>query len=219
MVATTLEAAQHGASLVKVRYDADKSSTDITKAEPGEPTPYARGDAEAGLSSSAVRLDLKDELARNHHNPMEPHATVARWDGNRVTVWDKTQWVVGTHAGPPLVGTVIAVLTLLPLIARSPSTAPPAAVASWRSTLPRPTRWMTLRCGHRRLAESGRPHDEPPGNVRPPDSGGLPVWRVAEPTPALADAAGPQAVVAAAPLGFYGQDGSPYWRPRPLVPT
>lgn len=97
VVATTLEAAQHGASLVKVRYDADRPSTDITKAEPGEPTPYARGDAEAGLSSSAVRLDLTYELARNHHNPMEPHATVAQWDGNRVTVWDKTQWVMGTH--------------------------------------------------------------------------------------------------------------------------
>ncbi|GGK97062.1 hypothetical protein GCM10010094_67310 [Streptomyces flaveus] len=31
--------------------------------------------------------------------------------------------------------------------------------------------------------------------------------------------AGPQAVVPAAPLGRWGQDGSPYWRPRPLVPT
>ena len=35
-------------------------------------------------------------LARNHHNPMEPHATIARWDGDRLTVWDKTQWVMGT---------------------------------------------------------------------------------------------------------------------------
>lgn len=31
--------------------------------------------------------------------------------------------------------------------------------------------------------------------------------------------AGPRAVVPAAPLGRWGQDGSPYWRPRPLVPT
>uniref|UniRef100_UPI000524D729 molybdopterin cofactor-binding domain-containing protein n=1 Tax=Streptomyces yerevanensis TaxID=66378 RepID=UPI000524D729 len=37
------------------------------------------------------------QLARNHHNPMEPHATLARWDGNKLTVWDKTQWVMGTH--------------------------------------------------------------------------------------------------------------------------
>ncbi|MEU1446403.1 xanthine dehydrogenase family protein molybdopterin-binding subunit [Streptomyces mirabilis] len=97
VVAHTLEAAQHGASLVKVRYDAEQPSTDLPKAEPGVPTNYARGDAEAGLRSSAVRLDLTYELARNHHNPMEPHATIARWDGNRLTVWDKTQWVMGTH--------------------------------------------------------------------------------------------------------------------------
>ncbi|MFD9510041.1 xanthine dehydrogenase family protein molybdopterin-binding subunit [Streptomyces mirabilis] len=97
VVASTLEAAQHGASLVKVRYDAERPSTDLHEAEPGEPTDYARGDAEAGLRSSAVRLDLTYELARNHHNPMEPHATIARWDGDKLTVWDKTQWVMGTH--------------------------------------------------------------------------------------------------------------------------
>jgi hypothetical protein len=47
--------------------------------------------------SAAVRLDLTYELARNHHNPMEPHATIARWDGDTLTVRDKTQRVVGTR--------------------------------------------------------------------------------------------------------------------------
>ncbi|WSQ06717.1 xanthine dehydrogenase family protein molybdopterin-binding subunit [Streptomyces sp. NBC_01231] len=95
VVATTLEAAQHGASLVEVEYDAEDSSTDLHEAEPGPPDTYARGDVEAGLRDAAVRLDLTYQLARNHHNPMEPHATIARWDGNRLTVWDKTQWVAG----------------------------------------------------------------------------------------------------------------------------
>ncbi|MFF4058959.1 xanthine dehydrogenase family protein molybdopterin-binding subunit [Streptomyces sp. NPDC001668] len=97
VVATTLEAAQHGASLVKVEYDAEQLSTDLHDAERDKPTNYARGDAEAGLSDAPVRLDLTYELARNHHNPMEPHATIARWDGDKLTVWDKTQWVMGTH--------------------------------------------------------------------------------------------------------------------------
>jgi xanthine dehydrogenase YagR molybdenum-binding subunit len=97
VVGTTLEAAQHGASLVRVAYDAEQPSTDLAEAEPGEPTTYARGDVEAGLRSAAVRLDLSYHLARNHHNPMEPHATIARWNGNRLTVWDKTQWVMGTR--------------------------------------------------------------------------------------------------------------------------
>ncbi|MFF7645161.1 molybdopterin cofactor-binding domain-containing protein [Streptomyces canus] len=97
VIATTLEAAQHGASLVEVRYDAKQPSTDLHEAEPDQPTTYSRGDAEAGLRIAPVRLDLTYQLGRNHHNPMEPHATIARWDGNKVTVWDKTQWVVGTH--------------------------------------------------------------------------------------------------------------------------
>jgi xanthine dehydrogenase YagR molybdenum-binding subunit len=97
VVATTLEAAQHGASLVVVRYDAEQPSTELTKARVGEPTTYARGDADAGLRSSAVRMDLTYRMARNHHNPMEPHATIARWNGNKLTVWDKTQWIVGTQ--------------------------------------------------------------------------------------------------------------------------
>ncbi|WP_069758619.1 xanthine dehydrogenase family protein molybdopterin-binding subunit [Streptomyces sp. LUP47B] len=97
VVATTLEAAQHGASLVKVRYAAEQPSTDLTEAKAGEPTEYARGDAEAGLREAVVRMDLTYRMARNHHNPMETHATIARWDGNKLTVWDKTQWVVGTQ--------------------------------------------------------------------------------------------------------------------------
>ncbi|QYX75835.1 xanthine dehydrogenase family protein molybdopterin-binding subunit [Streptomyces akebiae] len=97
VVATTLEAAQHGASLVKVRYDSEQPATDLTEGEPGEPANYARGDVEAGLRSAAVRLDLNYRTARNHHNPMEPHATIARWKGDKLTVWDKTQWVVGTQ--------------------------------------------------------------------------------------------------------------------------
>ncbi|GAA3794649.1 xanthine dehydrogenase family protein molybdopterin-binding subunit [Streptomyces phyllanthi] len=97
VVATTLEAAQHGASLVKVGYDAERPTTDLAEGEPGRPANYARGDVEAGLRDADVRLDLTYRMARNHHNPMETHATIARWDGNRLTVWDKTQWVPGTQ--------------------------------------------------------------------------------------------------------------------------
>ncbi|MEU5298336.1 xanthine dehydrogenase family protein molybdopterin-binding subunit [Streptomyces umbrinus] len=96
VVATTLESAQHAASLVRVSYDAESVATDISVAEPADdPETYARGDAEAALESAPVRLDLTYRMARNHHNPMEPHATVARWDGDRLTVWEKTQNVVG----------------------------------------------------------------------------------------------------------------------------
>ncbi|WNM31958.1 xanthine dehydrogenase family protein molybdopterin-binding subunit [Streptomyces sp. Li-HN-5-11] len=98
VVATTLEAAQHAASLVEVAYDAVKPSTDLAAGGQGtEIQTYARGDADSALDSAPVRLERTYRLARNHHNPMEPHATTARWDGDKLTLWDKTQWVMGTQ--------------------------------------------------------------------------------------------------------------------------
>ncbi len=88
VVATTLEAAQHAASLVKVSYDAEKPSTDLTRspAQDGPApfeAPYERGDAQAALGSADIRMEMTYRLSRNHHNPMETHATVARWDASR----------------------------------------------------------------------------------------------------------------------------------------
>ncbi|MER6346588.1 xanthine dehydrogenase family protein molybdopterin-binding subunit [Streptomyces sp. NPDC001595] len=97
VVAATLESAQHAASLVEVRYDAEQPSTDMTGESGGEPETYTRGDAETALRSGAVRMEMTYRLARQHHNALEPHATVARWDDGRLTVWDKTQTVLGTR--------------------------------------------------------------------------------------------------------------------------
>ncbi|MER6789574.1 xanthine dehydrogenase family protein molybdopterin-binding subunit [Streptomyces sp. NPDC000658] len=96
-VATTLESAQHAASLVKVSYAAETSSTDLSLADAaGESQTYARGDADRALDAAPVRLDSAYRTARNHHNPMEPAGIVAHWDGDRLTVWEKTQYVQGT---------------------------------------------------------------------------------------------------------------------------
>ena len=45
-------------------------------------------------------IDGTYAIARNNHNPMELPATVAAWDGDRLTVWDKVQSVVGDAGGP-----------------------------------------------------------------------------------------------------------------------
>ncbi|MEV0227807.1 xanthine dehydrogenase family protein molybdopterin-binding subunit, partial [Streptomyces sp. NPDC050704] len=97
VVATTLEVAQHAASLVKVSYDTQPPSTDIGAADPADdPETYARGDADEALEAADVKLDLAYRMARNHHNPMEPAGTVARWEGDKLTLWEKTQHVQGT---------------------------------------------------------------------------------------------------------------------------
>lgn len=93
VVAASLQQAQHAASLVRIGYDAETPSFDLASAPANEPTGYARGDTAQALPASPVRLDVTYRTARNHHNPMEPHATIARWDGDQLTLWDKTQWV------------------------------------------------------------------------------------------------------------------------------
>ena len=42
---------------------------------------------------AAVRVEQTYTHPAEHHNPMEPHATVAAWDGPKLTLYDKTQWV------------------------------------------------------------------------------------------------------------------------------
>lgn len=102
VVGDTLEATTHGAALVRVRYSAEPSLTDIDApqaiSKPGErQTDYARGAPEAALAAAAVVTDRQYGIARNNHNPMELPATVAAWDGDRLTVWDKTQSVIGAQ--------------------------------------------------------------------------------------------------------------------------
>ncbi|MEU5194067.1 xanthine dehydrogenase family protein molybdopterin-binding subunit [Streptomyces scabiei] len=95
-VAATLEVAQHAASLVKVSYAVETSSTDLSVADAaGGTQTYARGDADRALDAAPVRLESAYRTARNHHNPMEPAGIVAHWDGDRLTVWEKTQYVRG----------------------------------------------------------------------------------------------------------------------------
>lgn len=98
VVASTLEAAAHAASLVTVDYTPAPAVTDID-APQAVPQPstrtrdYARGDADAALRTASVVSDLTYAIERNNHNSMEIPATIARWDGDGLTVWDKTQSV------------------------------------------------------------------------------------------------------------------------------
>jgi xanthine dehydrogenase YagR molybdenum-binding subunit len=105
VVAETLEQATHAARLVRVTYEAEAATTDISRVEPIDPThektdqgevkpdETRRGDPERGLAAAAVKIDQTYVIPRENHNPIEMHATIAAWDGERVTLWDKTQWV------------------------------------------------------------------------------------------------------------------------------
>jgi xanthine dehydrogenase YagR molybdenum-binding subunit len=100
VVAETLDQAEHAALAVRIDYEARTPATRIEGAEtvaPGEGD-SARGDADAALLQAPVTIDAIYGIARENHNPMEPHATVAAWDGDRLTLWSKSQFVVNEAA-------------------------------------------------------------------------------------------------------------------------
>src|SRR5437016_390539 len=109
VVAETLETARQAASLVAVQYEeqphdvvlsADRGDLFTPEYVPQKPFGFypadsAHGDVEAALAAAPVSLAHTYTTPAEHHNPMEPHATLAIWsdDGESVTVYDTSQGV------------------------------------------------------------------------------------------------------------------------------
>jgi xanthine dehydrogenase YagR molybdenum-binding subunit len=105
VVAETLEQARHAASLVRVRYETAEAATafDPRRGRPpskesGEPGESRRGAAGRAFAKASVRIDAVYTHPREHHSAIEPHATIAAWEGDRLTLHDKTQWVNNDRA-------------------------------------------------------------------------------------------------------------------------
>lgn len=107
VVAETLEAATEGARQLQkaIRYEAAKPNVSFEEAkasayEPkqmmGRQPSSHRGDVSAALQQGPAHLDAVYTTPYEHHNPMEPHATLASWDGPDLTLHDSTQGVSGT---------------------------------------------------------------------------------------------------------------------------
>jgi xanthine dehydrogenase YagR molybdenum-binding subunit len=105
VIAESFEQAQHGASLVRQHYEPGPAKLDFQAGFPssypsthnGEPGDQAWGDVDAGLASAAVKVDALYTTPIHHHNPMEPHATIARWDGSHLMLYDATQHISGVQ--------------------------------------------------------------------------------------------------------------------------
>ncbi len=60
---------------------------------------YNRGDIEKGLNEADVVIERTYKTAVEIHHPAETHGSVARWEGDRLTVWDSTQAIFGVRDG------------------------------------------------------------------------------------------------------------------------
>lgn len=107
VVADTLEHAADAMRMIEVEYSETSGAVlDFEQARRaahspgkvlGDDADSARGDVAAGLRDAAAKLDASYATPIEHHNPMEPHATIAAWDGARLTLYDATQYVSGVR--------------------------------------------------------------------------------------------------------------------------
>jgi len=99
VVAETLEAATEGATLLAPNYELLAPRVGLDAGESfvppavgvGNPAVVEHGDVEVGLAAAAKTIDATYETPPQYHNPMEPHATVATWDGDKLSIDTPTQ--------------------------------------------------------------------------------------------------------------------------------
>lgn len=103
VVAETYEQARSAAYKLKIQYAKEKGANDLRTELPksarpdkfmGEDAQLNAGKAAAPLAASAQQIENTYSTPTEHHHPMEPHATVAVWEGSdKLTLYDATQGV------------------------------------------------------------------------------------------------------------------------------
>jgi len=99
VVADTFEQARNAASLVRVTYDRAEGSYDLAAARQAgmEPPPGRAdgriGDFEGSFAAAPVTLDATYTTPDQSHAMMEPHASIAAWDGDKLVVWTSHQMI------------------------------------------------------------------------------------------------------------------------------
>jgi xanthine dehydrogenase YagR molybdenum-binding subunit len=106
VVAETFEQARAAARLVRVdyvreqgRFDlaAELESAPLTGGSSGEgsasPPVHRLGDFEGAFAAAPLKLDERYSTPHESHAMMEPHATIAAWQGDSLTVWTSNQMI------------------------------------------------------------------------------------------------------------------------------
>jgi xanthine dehydrogenase YagR molybdenum-binding subunit len=108
VLADTYENARAAAASVQVRYAEERPALDF---EAGRRDAYkpkvinagaepdtGEGDFDKAFARAAVKVDATYETPCEHNNPMEPHATIAAWDGDVLTLYDASQSVTSCRS-------------------------------------------------------------------------------------------------------------------------
>jgi xanthine dehydrogenase YagR molybdenum-binding subunit len=100
VIAETLEQATAGAAGVKVEYEprAANLRANLDDYTGERKSVSKRGDPDAAFTSAPVKVDQTYITPVETHNPIELHASVAVWEGDRVTLYETSQGVVNHRA-------------------------------------------------------------------------------------------------------------------------
>ncbi|WP_324764852.1 aldehyde oxidoreductase molybdenum-binding subunit PaoC (plasmid) [Sinorhizobium meliloti] len=98
VVAETFEEARAAAALVKVEYAEEKGAFDLAAAKDSAVKPEGEedsgaGDFDAAFEAASVKLDQVYTTPDQSHAMMEPHASIAAWSGDDLTVWTSSQMI------------------------------------------------------------------------------------------------------------------------------
>ena len=101
VVAETFEEARSAAALIDILYDVDKSGhyevdakamRSAREPKPAQQPPDSKtGDFAKGYDAAPVKLDVTYTTPNQSHAMMEPHATLAVWEGDKVTIYTSNQ--------------------------------------------------------------------------------------------------------------------------------
>lgn len=106
VVAETFEQARAAAQLVRVDFVSEQGAFDLAvlldTAKPedvtGGPADTAVGDFAAAFAAAPVRLDARYSTPDEAHAMMEPHASIAAWQGDKLTLWTSNQMIAWNTA-------------------------------------------------------------------------------------------------------------------------
>lgn len=102
VIAESLDDAFYAASLIDTRYaeqppklDFRAGFEDAHEGKNKQPATLTEGNPPTGFENAEVKIDQVYTTPMENHNPMEPHATTAAWDGENLTLHDSTQYIFG----------------------------------------------------------------------------------------------------------------------------
>jgi xanthine dehydrogenase YagR molybdenum-binding subunit len=107
VIAQTLEQAETAASRVKIIYEEAIPTVTMAQTEIFEPesiffgmmpAKITRGDIELGKAQADVLVEQVYTTPMEHHNPLEPSATIAMWEGDNLILYETTQGVFATQS-------------------------------------------------------------------------------------------------------------------------